>query len=125
MTDYLTVVEVLAIHADLIERYGGSHGLRDLGRLEAAVNRPSNGYYADLLEQSAALWESLAQNHPFVDGNKRIAFAATLVFLDINGVVVTASANATFDFIDSLYRRNAFRFDSLLAWLRENTRSSP
>lgn len=121
MTDFLTVVDVLAIHADLIERYGGSRELRDLGLLEAAIHRPRVGYYVDLIEQAAALWESLAQNHPFVDGNKRIAFAATLTFLDINGVAITAAADATFDFIESLYRENAFRFDNLVTWLRDNT----
>lgn len=121
MTDFLTVVDVLAIHADLIERYGGSQGLRDRGLLEAAIHRPRAGYYVDLIEQAAALWESLAQNHPFVDGNKRIAFAATLTFLDINGVAITASADATFDFIESLYGKNAFRFDNLVTWLRDNT----
>ena len=74
MTDYLTVVEVLAIHDDLITRYGGSHGVRDMGLLEAALFRPQTGYYADLIEEAAALWESLGQNHPFIDGNKRVAF---------------------------------------------------
>ena len=120
MTDFLTVADVLAIHVDLIERYGGAQGLRDAGLLEAALYRPQSGYYTDRLEQAAALWESLAQNHPFVDGNKRIAFAATFTFLDINGVAITASADATFDFIEHLYRRNAFRFDNLLDWLRKN-----
>ncbi len=59
MTDYLTVAEVLAMHADQIERYGGSHGIRDQGLLEAALFRPQTGYYADLIEEAAALWESL------------------------------------------------------------------
>ncbi len=65
MTDYLTVAEVLAMHADQIERYGGSPGVRDQGLLEAALYRPQTGYYADLIEEAAALWESLAQNHSF------------------------------------------------------------
>ena len=64
MTDYLTVAEVLAMHADQIERYGCSHGVRDLGLLEAALYRPQTGYYADLIEEAAALWESLSQNLP-------------------------------------------------------------
>src|SRR5260370_41056463 len=85
MTDYLTVAEVLAMHADQIERYGGSHGVRDQGLLETALYRPPTGYYADLIEEAAALWESLAQNHPFIDGHKRTAFAATYTFLAING----------------------------------------
>ena len=71
MMDYLTVAEVLAMHTDQIERYGGSHGVRDQGLLEAALFRPQTGYYADLIEEAAALWESLAQNDAFIDGNKR------------------------------------------------------
>ena len=64
MTDYLTVVEVLAIHDDQIERYGGASGVRDRGLLEAAIFRPQSGYYADLIEEAAALWESLSQPPP-------------------------------------------------------------
>src|SRR5205807_8793046 len=86
MTDYLTVAEVLAMHDDQIERYGGSPGVRDQGLLEAALYRPQTGHYADLIEEAAALWESLAQNHSFVDGNKRTAFAAMYTFLAINGL---------------------------------------
>src|SRR5271168_2513495 len=104
MTDYLTVAEVLAIHADQIERYGGSPGIRDQGLLEAALYRPQTGYYADLIEEAAALWESLAQNHAFIDGNKRTAFAVTYTFLAINGSRVTASARAAYEFIDGLYK---------------------
>src|ERR1035438_8629626 len=103
MTDSLTVADVLAMHADQIERYGGSHGVRDRGLLEAAIYRPQTGYYADLIEEAAALWESLAQNHPFVDGNKRTAFAAMYTFLAINEVRLTASAGETEDFVLNLY----------------------
>src|SRR5438445_1894358 len=99
MTRYLTVPEVLAMHADQIERYGGSPGVRDRGLLEAALYRPQTGYYADLIEESAALWESLSQNHPFIDGNKRTALAATYTFLAINGVRLTADAKDTYAFI--------------------------
>ncbi len=60
MTDYLTLVEILALHADQIERYGGSQGVRDAGLLEAALYRPQTGHYADLVEEAAARWESLA-----------------------------------------------------------------
>jgi death on curing protein len=126
MTDYLTVVEVLAIHADQIERYGGSQGVRDQGLLEAGLYRPQTGYYADLIEEAAALWESLAQNHPFIDGNKRTAFAATYTFLAINGVHLTADAEETYAFIAALYEANQFSFDKLVPWLRDHvTQNSP
>src|SRR5580692_10514258 len=99
MTDYLTVSEVLAIHADQIDRYGGSHGIRDPGLLEAALFRPQTGYYADLIEEAAALWESLSQNHAFIDGNKRVAFAAMHTFLAINGMRLTPDPDPIYTFI--------------------------
>jgi death-on-curing protein len=120
MTDYLTVPDVLAMHADQLERYGGSRGVRDHGLLESALYRPQTGYYADLVEEAAALWESLAQNHPFVDGNKRTAFAAVYTFLAINGAELTASADEAYTFISGLYAEGAFSFDKLVPWLRSN-----
>jgi death on curing protein len=122
MSDFLTLVEVLAIHADQIERYGGSPGIRDQGLLEAALYRPQTGYYADLIGEAAALWESLAQNHAFIDSNKRTAFAAVFTFLAINGAELTASARAAYAFIDGLYQDNDFAFDKLVRWLRANVK---
>jgi death-on-curing protein len=120
MTDYLTLAEVLAMHAVQIERYGGSHGVRDPGLLESALFRPQTGYYADLIEEAAALWESLSGNHPFLDGNKRTAFAATYTFLAINGARLTANATETQDFVLALYEKNQFTFDNLAPWLRSH-----
>jgi death on curing protein len=122
VTDYLTVADILAIHEDLIERYRGSHGLRDPGQLEAALFRPQTGYYPDLVAEAAALWESLAQNHPFVDGNKRAAFAGMYTFLAINGVTVTADADVIWAFISELYATGTFHFERLEPWLRANTK---
>ena len=85
MSFYLTPLEVMIMQRVLIERFGGAHGLRDPGALEAALFRPQSGYYEDILSEAAALFESLAMNHPFLDGNKRIAFAAVDVFLRVNG----------------------------------------
>jgi len=120
MTDYLTMAEVLAMHADQIERYGGSQGVRDPGLLEAALYRPQTGYYADLIDEAAALWESLAQNHAFIDGNKRTAFAAAYTFLAINGARLTAGAEETYAFVSGLHEDNQFNFERLAAWLRSN-----
>ena len=122
MTDYLTVVEVLAIYQDQIERYGGTGGVRDAGLLEAALFRPQTGYYADLIEEAAALWESLGRNHPFIDGNKRTAFAVTYTFLAINGVWITADAKSVYAFIIDLHETDAFSFEPLRDWLRANVR---
>jgi death on curing protein len=125
MSDFLTLAEVLAIHADQVERYGGSQGIRDYGLLEAALYRPQTGYYADLIEEAAALWESLAQNHPFIDGNKRTAFAATYTFLAINGARLRADAEKTYVFIEDLYRANQFSFEKLVPWLRRHVIQEP
>ena len=120
MTDYLSLIEVLVIHDDQIARYGGAAGVRDYGLLEAALYRPQTGYYADLIEEAAALWESLAQNHPFIDGNKRTAFAVAYTFLAINGGRITADALETHAFIIGLHQAGAFDFEHLTQWLRNH-----
>ena len=85
MRAYLTLTDVLALHLELLRRYGGAPGVRDMGAVEAAVFRPQCGYYRDIAKAAVALLESLLINHPFADGNKRVAFAACDVFLRING----------------------------------------
>jgi len=90
--DYLSSTEILALHQAVLQRYGGTPGLRDMGAVEAAAFRPQCGYYEDIVEEAAALLESLLMNHPFLDGNKRVAFAACDVFLRINGWRIKAEA---------------------------------
>ena len=119
--DYIRVDDVLAIHADQIERYGGSQGLRDPGLLEAALFRPQTGYYPSLVDEAAALWESLSQNHPFVDGNKRTAFAATYAFLFINGLRIVARDEDAQEFVLGLYESGQIKFENLRVWLTNNT----
>jgi death-on-curing protein len=122
MSDYLTVAEILAIHEDQIDRFGGAAGVRDFGLLEAAMFRPQTGYYPDVIAEGAALWESLSQNHPFVDGNKRTAFAAMFTHLAINGVWLSADAETTWAFLEPLYETGEFRFEVLDDWLRRHSR---
>lgn len=124
MPDYLTRTEIEVIHADQIERYGGTPGLRDAGQLEAALYRPQTGYYTDLVAEAAALWESVSQNHPFVDGNKRTALAAAYTFLAINGVRMTADADALWTFLDRHYCAGTLTFEVLDAWLRTDTEAA-
>ena len=119
--EYIRVEDVLAIHEDQIQRYGGSTGVRDPGLLEAALFRPQTGYYSSVIEEAAALWESLSQNHPFVDGNKRTAFAATYVFLRINGLRISATDADAQEFVLGLYARGQMTFDNLRPWLADNT----
>jgi death-on-curing protein len=84
-TLYPTFSEVIELHTTLIARFGGEKGTRDLGLLESALMRSQSGYYGSLSLEAAALLQSLASNHPFIDGNKRVAFAATAIFLRMNG----------------------------------------
>jgi len=123
MTDYLTTADVLAIHDDQISQHGGAGGLRDPGALEAALYRPQTGYYKDLIEETAALWESLSHNHPFVDGNKHTAFIAAATFLAINGYdFIPGTEKDAETFIPDLYETHEFRFEKLVAWLYDKVR---
>lgn len=116
---HLSVDEVLAIHDRLVERFGGVSGVRDLGLLESALYRPRTGYYADLAEMAAALFESLLMNHPFVDGNKRVAFFATDVFLRLNGWRLQIDADAAHQFLIGLLDSGECDFTHLLPWIRD------
>ena len=119
--EYLLLEDVLAFHDDQLARYGGADGIRDMGQLQAALFRPQTGYYKDLIEEAAALWESLSQNHPLVDGNKRTAFAVTDTFLLINGLEITARPDTVWKFLMGLYESGTMNFDNIGAWLRSNT----
>lgn len=117
MSTYLTTHDVELMHHVLIERYGGSLGLRDAGLLGAAIFRPQSGYYADTLLQAAALFESLIINHPFIDGNKRIAFAAMDVFLRMNQYHLLVDANEVYLKIMDLFKKNQMNIEHIHAWL--------
>ena len=118
MTEYLTTADALFFHKYLIERYGGAAGIRDVGALESALHRPQTGYYETLIHEAAALCESLVQNHPFVDGNKRVAFAIVDVFLRINGYTITASSTAIHAQMMRLLKGGTFDMEHLVPWLR-------
>jgi|UniRef100_UPI00404719D8 death-on-curing protein len=117
--DYLTTVEVLAIHAIMIRKYGGISGVRDLGALEAALFRPQTGYYSDIIAQAAALMESLAINHPFLDGNKRVAFSVVDVFLRINDCQLVAENNKIHKEMMKMFDRQTFDYEHIEPWLRK------
>jgi len=85
---YPNFEDVIAIHDDQLRRYGGAPGIRDMGLVEMSLYRPQTGYYKDVIEEAAALWESFMMNHPFLDGNKRVAYAVTYTFLRVNGIFI-------------------------------------
>ena len=120
---YLTVGEVLHMHHQQIEEYGGIHGIWDKGLLESAVFRPQTGYYNSLAEEAAALMDSLANYHPFLDGNKRIAFAAAHTFLLINGHDLEVDPLAAYDFMIQAIVKGKFRFGPILAWINTHIRA--
>ena len=114
---------MLEIHTVLIDRYGGVEGVRDRGLLESALYRPKTGYYADLIEMAAALFESLMNNYPFVDGNKRVAFFSTDVFLRLNGYKMVVEPRAAHAFLMGLFASNSCDLEHLAPWIRSVTKT--
>ena len=123
--NFLTIEEVVTIHDDQITQFGGSFGLRDIGALESALMRPQMGYYDGLIQEAAAMMESLAMNHPFVDGNKRVAFFATAAFVRLNGHFIECDSRRAYDFFMGLFETYSFRFAELSAWLEEHVALPP
>lgn len=119
---YPTVTEALEMHRLLIEEFGGIHGLRDQGLLESAIFRPQSGYYDDLLHEAAALMESLASNHAFLDGNKRVSFSVVDTFLRMNGHFLDVQPLSAHQFITEAITRREFRVRQIREWLQANVR---
>ena len=117
--------EVIRAHDTLIAELGGSSGLRDLGALESALFRPQIGYYDGIIEEAAAMMESLAMNHPFVDGNKRTAFFVTDSFLRDNGHFIDCDNDEAYAFFMRLFETHSFRFAELKVWLEETVQRLP
>ncbi|HTS11971.1 MAG TPA: Fic family protein [Candidatus Limnocylindrales bacterium] len=114
---YPTVAEVIEAQRLLIEEFGGLHGIRDRGLLESAVLRPRSGYYSGLIEEAAALMESLANNQAFVDGNKRIAFVMTDAMLRANGYFLDVEPLEAHKIIMEAIAKTEFRFLWIRAWI--------
>jgi death on curing protein len=120
---YPTVAEAIEFHKQLIDEFGGIHGFLDAGRLEAAILRPQTGYYGTLAEEAAALMESLANNHAFLDGNKRTAFAVTDTFLRLNGSYLEVDLLEAYSFITGAMSKGEFRFDLIRDWISAHLKS--
>jgi len=121
VVQFLSVDEVLEIHAALIERFGGADGLRDKGLLESTLYRPQSGYYPDLVEMAAAMFESLMNNHPFIDGNKPVAFFSSDIFLRMNGYKISVEPKIAYDFLMELFATNTCDLEHLGPWIRSIT----
>ena len=116
-TLFPTLQETLELHEQLILRFGGSKGVRDLGLLESALVRPQTGYYETLSMQAAALLQSLCQNHCFVDGNKRVAFASTAIFLRMNGYRLSVKPDDGESFLVEKVIKKRVAIEAIADWL--------
>jgi len=122
---YLSVGQVLGIHADAIQRFGGATGIRDKDALESALGRLDSGYYDSLIEEASALLESLAVNHPFIDGNKRTAFFAANAFLELNGLRIICDPVSGDQFIRDVVSTKQDRFGRIVDWLTSHVKPIP
>jgi len=121
LTLYPTLEEALELHKRLVERFGGTDGIRDRGLLQSALSRPQTGYYESLSLQAAALLQSLSLNHAFVDGNKRVAFALTAIFLRMNGYRLKVDPDNGENFlIDTVIKRKA-DLEIVSTWIEEGS----
>ena len=120
---YPTLTETLELHTRLIERFGGRGGIRDMGLLESALMRPQTGYYKSLSLQAAALLQSLTQNHAFVDGNKRVAFASTAILLRMNGYRLKVDADNGESFLINRVIKNRAEINEISDWLEKHMKS--
>lgn len=123
---FLTLDEVLGIHADQMRRYGGSPGLRDLGLLQSALGMPETTFegeflHGTLFEKAAAYLFHIARNHPFVDGNKRTALMCALVFLGLNGRRLEADPKALYELVDGVATGSVDKAE-VAVFLRRNAR---
>ncbi len=117
---YPSTKETIELHRRLIERFGGKEGVRDLGLLESALWRPQTGYYETLTLQAAALLQSLTQNHPFIDGYKRVAFAITAIFLRMNGYRLIVDPDNGEDFIINKVTGQRVSIEIIATWLEKH-----
>jgi death on curing protein len=121
----LSPKQVLLIHDELIESYGGSHGIRDENLLESAIYQPFASYggidlYPTIFDKSAALLRSMINNHPFVDGNKRTAIASIQMTLEESGYIFNASIKDTYIFLNQVASQN-LSVEEISDWLKNHT----
>jgi death-on-curing protein len=127
VTTYLTAEQVLFIHYRLVSETGGEHGVRDIGLLESAIARPRATFdkqelYKNIFEKAAALMESLVNNHPFIDGNKRTGIACTVLFLRQNGILFSAK-NSDLEKFTLRVASSKIKLSEISKWLNNHSHS--
>lgn len=125
--EYLSVSQVRALHAQQLRRYGGGAGVRDRGARESALARPAATFggedlYPDIADKAAALMHSLALNHPFVNGNKRVAAFAAIVFAESNGHEFLATPDELVETTLAV-AEGKMAVEALAIWFRQRLRS--
>ena len=121
----ILVKEVELLHRILIDKFGGSHGIRDNAALESAIARPfqtfdGNDLYPSVLEKAASLIESILVNHPFIDGNKRTGYTVLRLYLIQNGLDINASQDNKYEFVIDI-ASGTLKYEGILSWLKSNT----
>ncbi len=123
---YLTTPQVLAIHDQMVKRFGGSHGVRDIGLIESAVERPRMTFdgkdlYPDIFLKAAALMHSLLKNHAFVDGNKRTAYSSCGIFLKLNRYKLENMHKRSLEFAMNV-ENNSLALEEIAKWLKKHSK---
>ena len=124
-TSHLTLDIILAIHEEMVERYGGSHGIRDIGLIQSAVARPQSSFggedlYQSIFDKAAALFHSLMFNHAFIDGNKRTTMVSTARFLFMNGYELEASQKEFVTFLLKVENQH-LSIEEISKWLKRHS----
>ncbi len=124
----ILIEDILQIHKDSIQKYGGLNGLRDISLLESAIARPFQTFdgqdlYKSIFEKTAALGESLIINHPFLDGNKRTGAIAMIALLENNGFIFSATEEDFYDFVISISTGKK-NFEQIVNWLKASVEST-
>lgn len=120
---FLTLDEVLAIHHEEVEKFGGSHGVRDLNLLDSALQRPQSSFmgedlYPTIFHKAAALMHSILLNHPFIDANKRTATVATAYFLNLNGYSIEVKQKELVEFALKVESKK-MDLEQIAKWLKD------
>jgi len=123
---YISLDEVVALHHNLVQKYGGSHGIRDFDLLISAVSRPQASFggedlYKNIFSKASALLHSLVLNHPFIDGNKRTGSASCIRFLYLNGYVLKAKNEELVKFVLAIASKK-LDSDGIVVWLKKRSR---
>jgi death-on-curing protein len=122
---YISLDEVVALHHNLVQKYGGSHGIRDFDLLISAVSRPQASFggedlYKNIFSKASALLHSLVLNHPFIDGNKRTGSASCIRFLYLNGYVLKVGNEELVQFVLEVANKKV-DLDEIAAWLKKHS----